>query len=127
MNLLNKIFGSSNTRKLKKMNRAVAIINNMEASFEALSNDELKEKTAEFKNRVEAGEALEAILPEAFAAVREASKRTLGLRHFDVQMIGGMVLHQGNISEMRTGEGKTLVSTMPIILNINSSFIKMTF
>ena len=80
------------------MNRAVAIINNMEASFEALSNDELKEKTVEFKNRVEAGEALEAILPEAFAAVREASKRTLGLRHFDVQMIGGMVLHQGNIS-----------------------------
>ena len=73
MNLLNKIFGSSNTRKLKKMNRAVAIINNMEASFEALSNDELKEKTVEFKNRVEAGEALEAILPEAFAAVREAS------------------------------------------------------
>ncbi|GIT23258.1 MAG: hypothetical protein CM1200mP40_29400 [Gammaproteobacteria bacterium] len=95
MNLLNKIFGSSNTRKLKKMNRAVAIINNMEASFEALSNDELKEKTVEFKNRVEAGEALEAILPEAFAAVREASKRTLGLRHFDVQMIGGMVLHKG--------------------------------
>ena len=99
------------------MNRAVAIINNMEASFEALSNDELKEKTAEFKNRVEAGEALEAILPEAFAAVREASKRTLGLRHFDVQMIGGMVLHQGNISEMRTGEGKTLVATLPAYLN----------
>ena len=117
MNLLNKIFGSSNTRKLKKMNRAVAIINNMEASFEALSNDELKEKTVEFKNRVEAGEALEAILPEAFAAVREASKRTLGLRHFDVQMIGGMVLHQGNISEMRTGEGKTLVATLPAYLN----------
>jgi preprotein translocase subunit SecA len=117
MNLLNKIFGSSNTRKLKKMNRVVAIINNMEASFEALSNDELKEKTVEFKNRVEAGEALEAILPEAFAAVREASKRTLGLRHFDVQMIGGMVLHQGNISEMRTGEGKTLVATLPAYLN----------
>ena len=77
MNLLNKIFGSSNTRKLKKMNRAVAIINNMEASFEALSNDELKEKTVEFKNRVEAGEALEAILPEAFAAVREASLRSV--------------------------------------------------
>ena len=117
MNILNKIFGSSNTRKLKKMNRVVAVINGLESSFEKLNDDALKSKTEEFKRRIEQGEILEAILPEAFAAVREASKRTLGLRHFDVQMIGGMVLHQGNISEMRTGEGKTLVATLPAYLN----------
>lgn len=99
------------------MNRAVAAINELEESLEQLSNEDLKKKTDEFRQRVESGEALDAILPEAFAAVREASKRTLGLRHFDVQMIGGMVLHQGNISEMRTGEGKTLVATLPAYLN----------
>ena len=117
MNILNKILGSSNSRKLKKMNRVVATINVLEPAFEALSDDELKSKTEEFRNRIEQGETLDAILPEAFAAVREASKRTLGLRHFDVQMIGAMVLHQGNISEMRTGEGKTLVATLPAYLN----------
>lgn len=117
MNILNKIIGSSNARKLKKMNRAVARINELEALFEELTDDALKNKTEEYKNRIEQGEKLDAILPEAFAAVREASKRTLGLRHFDVQMIGGIVLHQGNISEMRTGEGKTLVATLPAYLN----------
>jgi len=99
------------------MNRVVAVINDLEASFEELTDDALVEKTEEFKKRVTEGEALDSLLPEAFAAVREASKRTLGLRHFDVQMIGGMVLHQGNISEMRTGEGKTLVATLPAYLN----------
>ena len=117
MNILNKILGSSNSRKLKKMNRIVATINELEPAFGALNDDELKNKTEDFRNRVDQGETLDAILPEAFAAVREASKRTLGLRHFDVQMIGGMVLHQGNISEMRTGEGKTLVATLPAYLN----------
>ena len=117
MSILNKILGSSNSRKLKKMNRTVAIINSLEESLESLTDEELREKTGEFKQRIEEGVSLDDILPEAFAAVRESSKRTLGLRHFDVQMVGGMVLHQGNISEMRTGEGKTLVATLPAYLN----------
>lgn len=117
MNILNKILGSSNSRKLKKMNRTVAVINSLEESLESLTDEELREKTGEFKQRIEEGVSLDDILPEAFAAVRESSKRTLGLRHFDVQMVGGMVLHQGNISEMRTGEGKTLVATLPAYLN----------
>jgi len=117
MNILNKILGSSNSRKLKKMNRTVAVINSLEESLESLTDEELREKTGEFKQRIEKGVSLDDILPEAFAAVRESSKRTLGLRHFDMQMVGGMVLHQGNISEMRTGEGKTLVATLPAYLN----------
>ncbi|MDG2250525.1 MAG: preprotein translocase subunit SecA [Gammaproteobacteria bacterium] len=117
MSILNKILGSSNSRKLKKMNRTVAVINSLENSLESLTDEELREKTGEFKQRIEEGVSLDDILPEAFAAVRESSKRTLGLRHFDVQMVGGMVLHQGNISEMRTGEGKTLVATLPAYLN----------
>lgn len=99
------------------MNRTVAVINSLEESLESLTDEELREKTGEFKQRIEEGVSLDDILPEAFAAVRESSKRTLGLRHFDVQMVGGMVLHQGNISEMRTGEGKTLVATLPAYLN----------
>ncbi len=99
------------------MQRNVAVINGFEEQFSALSDEELKGKTEEFRKRVEEGESLDKLLPEAFAVVREASKRTLKLRHFDVQMIGGMVLHQGNISEMRTGEGKTLVATLPAYLN----------
>ena len=117
MNIRNKILGSSNSRKLKKMNRTVAVINSLEESLESLTDEELREKTGEFKQRIEKGVSLDDILPEAFAAVRESSKRTLGLRHFDMQMVGGMVLHQGNISEMRTGEGKTLVATLPAYLN----------
>jgi len=117
MSILNKILGSSNSRKLKKMNRTVAVINSLEESLESLTDEKLREKTGEFKQRIEEGVSLDDILPEAFAAVRESSKRTLGLRHFDVQMVGGMVLHQGNISEMRTGEGKTLVATLPAYLN----------
>ena len=117
MNILNKIFGSSNSRKLKKMNKIVTAINVFEQELEQLSDEQLSGKTGEFAQRLEAGSALNSILPEAFAVVREASKRKLGLRHFDVQMIGGMVLNEGDIAEMRTGEGKTLVATLPAYLN----------
>ncbi|GAA4363258.1 preprotein translocase subunit SecA [Kangiella marina] len=99
------------------MGKQVERINQLEAEFEALSDEQVKAKTEEFKQRLEQGESLDDILPEAFAAVREASKRTLGMRHFDVQLIGGMTLHQGKIGEMRTGEGKTLVATLPVYLN----------
>lgn len=117
MNILNKIFGSSNSRKLKRMQRTVTTINQLEESFASLSDADLKAKTGEFQQRLEEGASLDSLLPEAFAAVREASKRTLGLRHFDMQLIGGMVLNQGDIAEMRTGEGKTLVATLPVYLN----------
>ncbi|MAG76285.1 MAG: preprotein translocase subunit SecA [Colwelliaceae bacterium] len=115
--LMTKVFGSRNDRLLKKMRKEVHKINALEATIEALSDEELKAKTTEFKERVSGGETLEAILPEAFAVVREASKRVFGMRHFDVQMIGGMVLNQGKIAEMRTGEGKTLTATLPSYLN----------
>lgn len=119
--MLAKIFkavvGSKNDRELKRMGKSVAKINELESSFESLSDDQLKEKTAEFKTRFEEGETLDQLLPEAFAACREASKRTMGMRHFDVQLIGGMTLHEGCIAEMKTGEGKTLMSTLPAYLN----------
>ncbi|MBS1228602.1 MAG: preprotein translocase, SecA subunit [Proteobacteria bacterium] len=115
--LLKKIFGSRNDRLIKQYSVVVRQINALEAGISALSDDELRGKTAEFKTRVANGETLDALLPEAFAVVREAGKRALGMRHFDVQLIGGMVLHDGKISEMRTGEGKTLVSTLPAYLN----------
>ncbi len=111
------IFGSANDRSLKAYQRRVPAINALEPAMEALSNDALRGKTAEFRARLEAGETLDALQPEAFAVVREASKRTLGQRHFDVQMVGGMVLHDGKIAEMKTGEGKTLVATLPVYLN----------
>ncbi|HEY9030509.1 MAG TPA: preprotein translocase subunit SecA [Kangiella sp.] len=117
MSFLNKIFGSRNERTLKKLSKTVDLINQLEPEMEALSDEQLKAKTTEYKERVEKGETLDQILPEAFAAVREASRRTLGLRHFDVQLIGGMVLHNGRVAEMRTGEGKTLVATLPVYLN----------
>lgn len=119
MNLqfLNKIFGSSNSRKLKKLHKTVHQINSFESALQPLSDEELRAKTEEFKKRFGDGESLDNLLPEAFAVVREASKRILGLRHFDVQMIGGMVLHEGDIAEMKTGEGKTLVATLPAYLN----------
>ncbi|QUD87322.1 preprotein translocase subunit SecA [Phenylobacterium montanum] len=112
-----KIFGSSNDRKVKGMMAKVQQINALEPRFQALSDAELKAKTQEFKDRLAKGESLDDILPEAFATVREAAKRTLGQRHYDVQMVGGMVLHSGGIAEMRTGEGKTLVGTLPVYLN----------
>ena len=115
--LLTGIFGSRNERLLRQMNKNVAKISALEPSLKALSDDELRGKTEEFKTRVAEGESLDSLLPEAFAVVREASRRMIGLRHYDVQMIGGMVLHMGKIAEMRTGEGKTLVATLPVYLN----------
>ncbi len=112
-----KIFGSRNDRLIKRMMRVVAKINEMEPALQALSDEELKGKTVEFRDRLEQGEILDDLLEEAFATVREAGVRTLGMRHFDVQLIGGMVLNQGKISEMRTGEGKTLVATLAVYLN----------
>jgi len=114
---LTKVFGSRNQRLLKKMNKTVEQINALEGDFESLDDAALAAKTEEFKQRIADGENADNLLPEAFAAVREASKRSLGLRHFDVQLIGGMVLHEGKIAEMRTGEGKTLVATLPAYLN----------
>ena len=114
---LKNLFGSANDRYLRKFKPVVAAINALEPKMEALSDGELKAKTTEFKERLAAGETLDDLLPEAFAVVREASKRTLGLRPFDVQLLGGIVLHNGKIAEMRTGEGKTLVATLPVYLN----------
>ena len=116
-NLLTKIFGSRNDRIIKNLRKTVAQINGLEQQFEALSDEELKAKTAAFRERYDNGETLDSFLAEAFAVVREASRRVYGMRHFDVQMIGGMVLHQGKISEMRTGEGKTLTATLPAYLH----------
>ena len=115
-NLGAKLFGSRNERLIRKMNKTVQAINALEAQMEALSDEELQGKTAEFRARLEK-ETLDDLLPEAFAVVREAAKRVLGMRHYDVQLIGGMVLHQGDIAEMRTGEGKTLVATLAVYLN----------
>ena len=112
-----RIFGTVNDRKLKPKYRVVDEINGLEPEFEAKSDAELKAMTAAFKERLANGETLDDLLPEAFATVREAAKRTLGQRHFDVQLVGGMVLHEGTISEMKTGEGKTLVATLPVYLN----------
>jgi len=114
---LKQIFGSPNDRKVKAMMARVSKINALEPAMAALSDDELRAKTDAFKARVAAGESLDDLMNEAFAVVREASKRTLGQRHYDVQMVGGMVLHKGGIAEMRTGEGKTLVATLPVYLN----------
>jgi preprotein translocase subunit SecA len=116
-NILTRIFGSRNERLLKQYGQTVRQINALEPGIAALTDDELKAKTAVFRERVAAGETLDALLPEAFAVVREAGKRVLQMRHFDVQLIGGMVLHDGKIAEMRTGEGKTLVATLPAYLN----------
>ncbi|MEL0320581.1 MAG: DEAD/DEAH box helicase, partial [Gammaproteobacteria bacterium] len=112
-----KIFGSKNDREVKRMLRAVAAINQQESTLESLTDEALAAKRDEFRERITAGETLNQILPDAFAVCREVSKRQLGLRHFDVQMVGGMTLHEGRISEMRTGEGKTLVATLPAYLN----------
>jgi preprotein translocase subunit SecA len=115
--LLTSIFGSRNERLLKQYRRVVERINALEVQFETLSDDELRGKTAEFRQRIAAGMSLDDLLPEAYAVVREGSKRALKMRHFDVQLIGGMTLHNGKIAEMRTGEGKTLMATLPVYLN----------
>ena len=117
LKIFSKLLGSRNDRQLKRMSRVVAKINNMEPDFKALSDEALRAKTDEYRKRQADGESLDDLLPEAFAAVREAAWRTLEMRHFDVQLIGGMVLHQGKIAEMRTGEGKTLVATLAAYLN----------
>ncbi|HEX7817539.1 preprotein translocase subunit SecA [Dyella sp.] len=114
---LTSLFGSRNERVLRQLSKSVARINALEPEFEKLSDDALRGKTEEFKQRIAGGESLDKVLPEAFAVVREGAKRVLGMRHYDVQMIGGMVLHSGRIAEMRTGEGKTLVGTLPVYLN----------
>ena len=115
--LLKKIVGSKNERELKRIKPMIQRVNVLEPEVRPLSDDQLRAKTAEFKNRLDHKEALDDILPEAFAVVRETARRTLGERHYDVQLIGGIVLHEGKIAEMATGEGKTLVSTLPAYLN----------
>ena len=112
-----KVFGTQNDRKVKSVRPLIDKINALEPDFEGLTDAQLIEKTAEFKSRYENGETLDALLPEAFANCREGAKRALGLRAFDVQLIGGVFLHHGNIAEMKTGEGKTLVATFPAYLN----------
>jgi len=115
--LIKKIIGSRNDRLLKQYRKTVVLINALEAEFQALSDEQLKAKTTELKSLLTNGQTLDDILPQAFAMVREAGKRALKMRHFDVQLIGGMALHQGKIAEMRTGEGKTLTATLPVFLN----------
>ena len=117
LNIVKKIFGSSNERLVRRMQPRVDQINALEAEYEAMDDAQIKALTPQFRERYKAGETLDALLPEAFAAVREAAKRTLGQRHYDVQLMGGIVLHEGNIAEMRTGEGKTLVATLAAYLN----------
>src|SRR5881394_2329272 len=115
--LARKFFGSANDRRIKGYQPRVDAINALEPEIAALSDEALKARTAEFRQQLADGKTLDDILVPAFATVREAAKRTLGQRHFDVQLIGGMVLHEGNVAEMKTGEGKTLVATLPVYLN----------
>src|SRR5262247_2940782 len=115
--ILAKVIGTQNERELKRLRPLVAEIGALETQVQALTDEQLRQKTAEFKQRVAGGESLDDVLVEAFAVVREAGKRVLNMRHFDVQLIGGMVLHSGQIAEMKTGEGKTLVATLPAYLN----------
>ena len=111
------LFKTYSEKEVKRVRPIVEKINSLEPEIQKLSDEELRNKTAEFKDRLAKEETLDDILPEAFAVVREASKRVLGMRHFDVQLIGGIILHQGRIAEMKTGEGKTLVATLPVYLN----------
>src|SRR5205823_7245785 len=117
MSVLTKVLGDPNAREVKRHLEWVADVNELEPLLQKLSDDELKARTAEFRQRVEQGEGLDDVLVEAFAVVREAARRAIGLRPFDVQLVGGIVLHQGKIAEMKTGEGKTLVAVLPLYLN----------
>src|SRR6266496_6621119 len=119
--LLAKVVGTQNDRELKRLRPLVAEINALEPSIQPLTDEQLRGKTAEFKQRFADGATVDDLLPEAFAVVREAGKRVLNMRHFDVQLMGGMVLHSGKIAEMKTGEGKTLVATLPVYLNALAS------
>ena len=122
MGVFDKIFGTRSQREIKKIQPTVDKILGLEEEYRALSEEALKAKTAEFKNRLEQGQTLDELLPEAFAAVREAADRVLGMRPYPVQLIGGVVLHQGRIAEMKTGEGKTLVAILPCYLNALTAF-----
>src|SRR6266550_4609970 len=115
--LLAKVVGTQNDRELKRLRPIVAEVNAFEPAIQRLADEQLRGKTAEFRKRLAAGETLDDLLPEVFAVVREAGRRVLNMRHFDVQLIGGAVLHKGKIAEMKTGEGKTLVATLPAYLN----------
>src|SRR5665647_1690016 len=117
VNIIKKLLGDNNEREIKRLLKTVELIESLEPSLKALSDNQLRAKTQEFKTRYASGESLDDLLPEAFAVVREASVRVLGMRHFNVQIIGGIVIHQGRIAEMKTGEGKTLVATLPAYLN----------
>ena len=115
--LLAKVIGTANDRELKRVRPLVAEVNSKEAEIQRLTDEQLRGKTVEFRERLAKGESIDDLLPEAFAVVREAGRRVLNMRHFDVQLIGGIVLHRGKIAEMKTGEGKTLVATLPAYLN----------
>ena len=115
--MFEKLFGSYSSRELKRIEPIIEEIESLETEMAGLTDEDLKNKTAEFKKRLEDGASLDDILPEAYAAVREASSRVLGMKHYRVQLIGGVILHQGRIAEMKTGEGKTLVATLPVYLN----------
>ena len=117
MGLFDKVFGSHSDKELKRISKTVDKIEALDESMQKLSDEELRHKTVEFKERLANGETLDDLLPEAYATVREASSRAIGLKHYRVQLIGGIILHQGRIAEMKTGEGKTLVSTLPAYLN----------
>ena len=117
MNLLDKILRAGEGRQVRRLEKIAAQVNTFESKISALTDEQLRQKTSEFKDRYNNKESLDDLLPEAFAVVREAAKRTLGQRHYDVQLMGGAALHLGNIAEMRTGEGKTLVATLPSYLN----------
>ena len=117
LGFLKKIIGTKNEREINRLMPVVEKISSLESTISVLSDKQLQSKTAEFKSRLSDGESLDDILPEAFAVVRESSKRVLKMRHFDVQLLGGIILHEGIIAEMKTGEGKTLVATLPVYLN----------
>ena len=123
MKLSEKIFGTHSSRELKRIMPLVDKIEELRPTMQAMTDEELKDQTRKFKERLAEGETLDDLLPEAFATVREASKRVLNMEHYRVQLIGGIILHQGRIAEMRTGEGKTLVSTCPAYLNASSGYI----
>src|SRR6185436_16412479 len=115
--MITGLFGSANARFVRRLQPKIEAINALESKYQAMTDEELKAQTAEFRRRLDAGETLDDILVEAFAVCREGGRRFIGLRHYDVQLLGGMILHEGNIAEMVTGEGKTLVATLPAYLN----------
>ena len=126
MNFIEKVFGTHSERELKRIMPLVEKVESYRPAMQALTDEQLRAKTQEYKERLAKGETLDDLLPEAFATVREGAKRAIGLEHYRVQIIGGIILHQGRIAEMRTGEGKTLVSTLPAYLNAPVSYTHLT-